>query len=73
MHQLDMILLPILTLTYMCSSLDKSNLGNAKTLGMIKDIGGDPTGERYALLNAMYFISYAPFSKLTHVGGRETS
>ena len=57
------MLLPILTLIYMCSSLDKSNLGNAKTLGMINDIGGDPTGNQYALLNAFYFISYAPFSK----------
>lgn len=48
---------------YLCSSLDKSNLGNAKTLGMIEDIGGDPSGKRYALLNAFYYISYAPFSK----------
>jgi hypothetical protein len=30
---------------------------------MIKDIGGDPSGDRYALLNAFYFISYAPFSQ----------
>jgi hypothetical protein len=52
-----------LTAVYCCSSLDKSNLGNAKTLGMIKDIGGDPSGDRYALLNAFYFISYAPFSQ----------
>ncbi len=37
-----------MTLIYCSSSLDKSNLGNAKTLGMIKDIGGDPTGEKYA-------------------------
>lgn len=29
---------------------------------MIPDIGKDPTGERYALLNAFYFISFAPFS-----------
>lgn len=58
-----MILLPLLTLVYMCASLDKSNLGNAKQLGMVKDIGGDPSGDRYALLNAFYFISYAPFSE----------
>ncbi|KAI9637765.1 major facilitator superfamily domain-containing protein [Dioszegia hungarica] len=59
--KLDLLLLPLLTLIYMCSSLDKSNLGNAKTLGMIDDLGGDPSGETYALLNAFYFISYAPF------------
>ena len=60
--QLDYSILPILTIIYCCSSLDKSNLGNAKTLGMIKDIGSDPDGSVYALLNAFYFISYAPFS-----------
>ena len=36
---------------------------DAKQLGMIPDIGKDPTGERYALLNAFYFISFAPFSE----------
>ena len=49
-------------MVYCCSSLDKSNLGNAKTLGMIDDIGGDKTGETYAFLNALYFVGYAPFS-----------
>jgi len=55
--------MPLVVLLYLFCSLDKSNLGNAKTLGMIKDIGGDPTGSRYALLNAFYFIAYAPLSK----------
>lgn len=29
---------------------------------MIKDIGGDPTGENYAFLNSLFYIGYAPFS-----------
>lgn len=29
---------------------------------MMSDIGNDPTGSVYALLNSFYFIAYAPFS-----------
>ncbi|WWC85700.1 uncharacterized protein L201_000566 [Kwoniella dendrophila CBS 6074] len=61
LRKVDFALLPVLTLIYLCSSLDKSNLGNAKTLGMIKDIGKDPHGQKYALLNSLYYVSYAPF------------
>lgn len=55
--------MPLLTLIYLASSLDKSNLGNAKSLGMMKDIGNDPNGSTYALLNSLYYVSYAPFSQ----------
>lgn len=55
--------MPLLTLIYLASSLDKSNLGNAKSLGMMKDIGHDPTGDTYALLNSLYYVSYAPLSQ----------
>lgn len=58
--------MPLLTLIYLASSLDKSNLGNAKTLGLMKDLGKDPTGSTYALLNSFYYISYAPFSKISY-------
>ncbi|THX73114.1 hypothetical protein D6D04_08706 [Aureobasidium pullulans] len=61
MLKLDLILLPLLTLIYLASSLDKSNLGNAKSLGMMKDLGHDPTGDTYALLSSLYYVSYAPF------------
>jgi hypothetical protein len=55
--------MPLLTLIYLASSLDKSNLGNAKSLGMMKDLGNDPKGDTYALLNSLYYVSYAPFSQ----------
>lgn len=58
------MVMPIIVLMYLFSSLDKSNLGNARTLGMMDDIGSDPTGSVYALLNSLYFVAYAPFSKL---------
>ncbi|TIA58898.1 hypothetical protein D6C77_05190 [Aureobasidium pullulans] len=61
MLKLDLILMPLLTLIYLASSLDKSNLGNAKSLGMMKDLGHDPTGDTYALLSSLYYVSYAPF------------
>jgi hypothetical protein len=48
---------------YLASSLDKSNLGNAKSLGMMKDLGHDPKGKTYALLSSLYYVSYAPFSQ----------
>jgi hypothetical protein len=50
----------------------QGNLGNAKTLGMIgaSGIGADPTGSRYALLNALYFIGYVNWSQ-SRVIGRE--
>ncbi len=57
------MLLPVLTLIYLCSSLDKSNLGNAKTLGLVPDIGVDTDGSKYAFLNSLYYVSYAPFSE----------
>jgi hypothetical protein len=31
--------------------------------GMMKDIGHDPNGDTYALLNSLYYVSYAPFSQ----------
>ncbi|KAI7326629.1 MFS general substrate transporter [Hortaea werneckii] len=60
MLKLDLIVMPLLTLIYLASSLDKSNLGNAKSLGMMEDIGNDRSGDTYALLNSLYYVSYAP-------------
>ena len=53
MSQRDLIVMPLVVGIYLFCSLDRSNLANAKTLGMVADIGGDPTGANYALINAM--------------------
>lgn len=57
--------MPAVCILYLFSSLDKGNIGNAKTLGMVgkEGFGPDPTGKRYALLNAFYFIGYATWSE----------
>lgn len=64
--KLDLLVMPAIVIVYLFCSLDRSNLANAKTLGMVVDIGGDPTGNNYALINAMYYIGYAPFSESSH-------
>ena len=60
--------MPAACFLYLFSSLDKGNLGNAKSLGMVGPsekggLGADPSGNRYALLNALYFIGYVNWSK----------
>ena len=37
---------------------------------MMKDLGNDPDGETYALLNSLYYVSYAPFSQYRHYDRR---
>ncbi|RXK34953.1 hypothetical protein M231_07799 [Tremella mesenterica] len=55
--------MPAAMLLYLFSGLDKGNLGNAKTIGMVGEegLGADPSGSKYALLNAFYFLGYALF------------
>jgi hypothetical protein len=69
---MDILIMPIIVLMYLFSSLDKSNLGNARALGMMNDIGKDPDGSVYALLNSLYFVAYAPFSGSTVLIARST-
>ncbi|PVI01589.1 MFS general substrate transporter [Periconia macrospinosa] len=53
-HKLDAYLLPFLSLMYFFNSVDRSNLGNAKTDGMDKDLGF--TGEQYSLLILLFYV-----------------
>ncbi|KAL5422001.1 hypothetical protein PMIN04_005103 [Paraphaeosphaeria minitans] len=53
-RKLDIYLLPFLSLMYFFNSVDRSNLGNAKTDGMDKDLGF--TGEEYSLLILLFYI-----------------
>lgn len=56
MHKLDRNLLPLIFVLYSLSVLDRSNLGNAKVVGMQDDI--DLSGGRYAWLATIFYISY---------------
>lgn len=58
----DLRILPVLAVMYLFNSLDKSNLGNAKTAGLTETLG--LTGNQYNLILSIFFIPYvltAPF------------
>ncbi|KAK0612624.1 MFS transporter [Bombardia bombarda] len=58
----DLRLLPVLAVMYLFNSLDKSNLGNAKTAGLEKSLG--LVDNQYNILLSVFFVPYvltAPF------------
>lgn len=58
----DLRILPVLACMYLFNSLDKSNLGNAKTAGLEKTLG--LKGTQYNTILSVFFIPYvltAPF------------
>ncbi|KAJ5578692.1 transporter [Penicillium hispanicum] len=58
----DLHLLPVLACMYLFNSLDKSNLGNAKTAGLDDTL--HMTGNQYSLVLSIFYIPYvltAPF------------
>lgn len=59
----DTRILPLLAVMYLFNALDKSNLGNAKTAGLEKDLGFAHTN-KYNILLSIFFVPYvltAPF------------
>ncbi|KAK5132955.1 hypothetical protein LTR08_008318 [Meristemomyces frigidus] len=59
----DIRILPLLAMMYLFNALDKSNLGNAKTAGLEKDLGMEGTND-YNILLSIFFVPYvltAPF------------
>jgi len=58
----DLRILPLLAVMYLFNSLDKSNLGNAKTAGLEADLG--LVGNQYNTILSVFFVPYvltAPF------------
>ena len=58
----DLRILPVLAVMYLFNSLDKSNLGNAKTAGLEKTLG--LKGNQYNTILSVFFVPYvltAPF------------
>ena len=53
-RKIDWLLLPILTVLYLLSFLDRSNIGNAKIEGLVTDIGI----RDYNTLLAIFFVGY---------------
>nr|VWP02019.1 Hyaluronate lyase (EC (Hyaluronidase) (HYase) [Ganoderma boninense] len=58
-RKVDMRLMPILTLMYLCSFLDRGNIGNAKLQGLTTQL--DLTGNKYNIALTMYFVPYCLF------------
>ncbi|KAG2039597.1 MFS general substrate transporter [Suillus americanus] len=59
LRKVDLRLLPVFTLLYLLSFLDRSNIGNAKIDGMTTDLGVSPASYNTAL--AIYFVGYVIF------------
>ena len=52
----DLRILPVLAVMYLFNSLDKSNLGNAKTAGLEKDLNLGDHG--YNTILSVFFVPY---------------
>ncbi|RPD60537.1 MFS general substrate transporter [Lentinus tigrinus ALCF2SS1-7] len=58
-RKIDVRLVPILTLMYLCSFLDRGNIGNAKLQGLTTQL--NLTGNKYNIALTMYYIPYCLF------------
>lgn len=69
-RRVDRRLVTILGLLYMCSLMDRTNVGIAKIAGMSTDL--NLVGERYNLIVLVFFIPYVLFQPLATVIIRKT-
>lgn len=61
-------LIPIMALLYLCSHIDRGNIGNAKIEGMDKDLW--LTGNHYNIASTIFFVPYIIFGKCGYIHGR---
>jgi hypothetical protein len=62
--KLDLHIIPILALMYMFNTLDRSNMGNAETDGLSKDLG--LVGDQYNILLSVSLMSIWNLASTTH-------
>jgi len=55
-RKVDLRLLPILTVMYLCSFLDRGNIGNAKLAGLVSQL--HLVGNQYNIALTMFFVPY---------------
>ncbi|KZO95487.1 MFS general substrate transporter [Calocera viscosa TUFC12733] len=73
-RKFDRLILPMLMLVYLLGYLDRSNLGNARIMGLPQDIlNGDPTGVQYALINSAFYFAYITLQFPATVIGKKFS
>ncbi len=65
MWKVDLWLIPWLSLLYLLSFLDRTNIGNARIAGLEKSIGLTPS--QYNICLSVFFISYSVFEPITNV------
>lgn len=64
-RKLDWQLIPWLCLLYLTSFLDRTNIGNAKVNGLVKDL--HMTNGQYNAALSLFFVTYALFEPLTNI------
>ncbi|RMZ85889.1 hypothetical protein DV737_g353, partial [Chaetothyriales sp. CBS 132003] len=65
----DLRILPTLAVMYLFNSLDKSNLGNAKTAGLEDDL--KLKGEDYNMLLSIFFVPYVLTAPFLGIAGKK--
>ena len=65
MWKVDLWLVPWLSLLYLLSFLDRTNIGNARLAGMEDDLG--MAGIDYNMALTIFFISYALAEPITNI------
>lgn len=63
--KIDLYLIPWLCLLYLTSFLDRTNIGNARILGLQKDL--HITDNQYLISLTVFFISYSLFEPATQI------
>ncbi|KAI8640259.1 major facilitator superfamily domain-containing protein [Parasitella parasitica] len=64
-RKFDMRIVPMATLIYLMAFIDRSNMGNAKNLGMTEEL--DLTGNRFSITLTTFFITYVLFEIPTNI------
>lgn len=58
LRKIDLRLLPILTLFYVCNFLDRSNLSQARLGTLERDLGMDPKSTQFNTATSIFFVGY---------------
>ena len=66
MWKVDLWLIPWLSLLYLLSFLDRTNIGNARLAGLEDDLGMDEEGKDYNMALTIFFIGYAVAEPITN-------
>ncbi|KAK5457989.1 hypothetical protein LTS15_004068 [Exophiala xenobiotica] len=67
-RKFDMYLLPVCVMIYLLNGLDRSNLGNAQTGGLTKDLG--IPADTINTATSLFFCTYVPFQPLSTAIGK---